>query len=372
MNMLNQSMIEFFRKPIRFAPLLIVLVGMNYVVDPAHVFHVGAYESAAARLLLAGSNIDNYDSGGDRLVEQAYLEGSHAPHEIVVMGSSRMMQLSGREFQGRSFFNHSVFGATLQDFVALYSLMKRQGSGPAYLIVGLDPWSFSANVNQERWLPLWDAYATGARQIGLRGSQLRRPWPVAQWSELVSLRYFQESLFLRLRTPLGRPAVVPQATVERDGDTMIRRSDGSVSYPAASRARAPDAVRASAVLTARTSPYMAATFDAPSDSMRQLFAGFLDLLQRDGVSVILWRSPVHPVVYGAYVATDARRRRMDELNEYCARVATAHHIGLVGSFDPEDQRLGDADFLDGLHPRESVMADIARRSAPMAPFGNGR
>lgn len=352
----------FLLKVLFFAPLLLVMVGFNYAVDPADVFRPGEYEPAAARLLLQGSNVDGYMARDDRLVEKFYIDGMAQSHQIGVMGSSRMMQFNADQFPGRRFFNYSVFGSTIQDFVATYTMLRRRGLAPSSLILGIDPWTFSARANDGRWHSVWLEYAEGARLLGLSGRELRRPFPVAQISELFSLRYFQESFFTWASSPTGRRRVVPVATSERDGPRTIKRVDGSLSYDAEFRLRAPEAVRAGAVALVKTSPYMEESFARPDDTMKVIFERLLSLLERDGVIVALWRTPLHPVVYGALEANETKRRGMAELNDYCSRVAAARRMSFVGSFDPGDYSLGDADFYDGLHPKEHVVAGMVKRS----------
>lgn len=351
---------RFAIKVLALVPLLVLLIGVNYRIDPSHVFHAGAYESAVARVLLAGSNVGDYDAGGDRLVERSYIAGMVRPHQIAVMGSSRMMQLTSIEFPGQRLFNHSVFGATVQDEVALYAMLRRRSMAPSVLILGIDPWSFSADVNEGRWHPVWADYVDGARLIGLGGRHLRRPWPSAQLAELVSLRYFQASVAEWWRSPSGHAARIPVPTDAWEGETLIRRADGSLAYGAASRSYPPDVVRAGAIVTARTSPYMDGAYQPLDHELQDVFERFLSLLQRDGVRVILWRSPVHPALYDAFTATEARRGRVAALGEYLTRMATARGMSVAGSFNPSDYALGDADFLDGLHPKERVFAQIIR------------
>lgn len=105
---------RLLRKLAFFLPLFLVMVGANYRLDPAHLFHGHEY-AAIARMLLEGQNVANLLDFDERLLQRHYLEGMTEPLEVVVLGSSRTQQIRADFFPGRRFLNSSVNHGSLRD-----------------------------------------------------------------------------------------------------------------------------------------------------------------------------------------------------------------------------------------------------------------
>jgi hypothetical protein len=124
----------------------------------------------------------------------------------------------------------------------------------------------------------------------------------------------------------------------------------------------PAVVRAGAEREVKTSSYIAEASEPLDEDIRTLFEGLLALLARDGVTVTVWRTPVHPLVYAAFVAHTPRGRAVAAFDDYCRGLAVRYGVNLIGSFNPGEYALGEADFYDALHPSEQAITEIVKIS----------
>src|SRR5579883_2164245 len=76
----------------------------------------------------------------DRTARRSILSGRPRPN-LLILGSSRAMLTRPSMAAGdASGFNAAISGAGLEDYAAVWQLLKRQGKTPARLIWFLDDW----------------------------------------------------------------------------------------------------------------------------------------------------------------------------------------------------------------------------------------
>jgi len=132
--------------------VLIPISLFNYTADPANIFHENYVESITNIILdrkNAALTTANFD---ERLLQEKIITSKKNNYEIVCLGSSRSLQIDSSLFQDKSFFNHSVSGSSIEDFVAIYEILIENNKLPKSIILGIDPWIFNKNNGQERWL----------------------------------------------------------------------------------------------------------------------------------------------------------------------------------------------------------------------------
>ncbi|MEJ0081062.1 MAG: hypothetical protein WDM78_08985 [Puia sp.] len=72
----------------------------NYLVDPANIFTSKQYVAGIASILSLGHNVDNISNYNERLLqEQRVLKLTKTP-DIMVLGSSRVMEIGSDFFPG--------------------------------------------------------------------------------------------------------------------------------------------------------------------------------------------------------------------------------------------------------------------------------
>ncbi|MCZ7662223.1 MAG: hypothetical protein M5U22_04440 [Thermoleophilia bacterium] len=177
-------------------------------VDPANLFRGTGYERGIAELLAQGRNVAAIANHDDRLVQRYYAAKVERAPDVLVLGSSRAMQIRRDDAAaaglGPTFFNASVSEGTLEDFEAILELYLKRGFIPHTVVLGVDIWDLQATDWLAGWKSLrWerdslleemgrdpgaDPWTAGASCCGMdrlsRPHTCRRPslvWPARWW-----------------------------------------------------------------------------------------------------------------------------------------------------------------------------------------------
>ena len=127
-------------------PIPIIISIINYTVDPANIFK--PVEENLAEILTQGKNIANFPNCDERLLQKFYIEKLKKPKEIIVVGSSRSMQIGKDIFQGHTFFNNSTSAAAIEDYISIYGIYKQKNLKPNVIIMGIDPFNRGARFDR--------------------------------------------------------------------------------------------------------------------------------------------------------------------------------------------------------------------------------
>lgn len=351
-------------KSLLFLPILLLVVCTNYVVDPANVFH-SRIEHDLARLILDGHSVANVGNCDERLLQKYIIEGTNVPRDVIVLGSSRVMQLRSESFPGQTFFNHAVSGATLEDLVAMVAMYEEKGGLPQSIVLGVDPWIFNAHHQQFRWESLATEYrGYRERLIGEPGQRVQKALLHEKWRTMISPSYFQESLRHALvRTFRPGVAHTYYVTTESEPDAGMIRADGWRCATGEKRNRSESAVDLQAGrFLARDPIYSMGDFYEIDEGYLALFRLFLDDLQAQDIRVILFLAPYHPDVH-VFMASHDDYAILSDVEDLIRAVAMERDVPLLGSYDPARYGLSSRDFFDGMHPRPDT---VARLFAPVA------
>jgi hypothetical protein len=76
-------------------------------------------------------------------------------------------------------------------------------------------------------------------------------------------------------------------------------------------------------------------------------------------------------VYAALVAQKPRGHAVAAFDDYCRGLVIRYRVNLVGSFNPGEYELGEADFYDALHPSERAITEIVKTSKFLETLKSG-
>jgi len=138
--------------------------------------------------------------------------------DTLALGSSRVFNLDASMLPANAkFYNASVAGATIWDFVVMWEKFKQQGNIPKHLIIYVDTWGFNKNTWQKyRWisnLPLVIDFLKDGGDKYDKSSNVK----IAALSEWLSGSFYEFS-------DLFSPAVLKFSFQELN----IRRKNGTV------------------------------------------------------------------------------------------------------------------------------------------------
>jgi hypothetical protein len=343
-------------------PILLFIVGVNYFIDNGRIFKSQGYVRDIVELLLSGKNVVNVSNHDDRLFQKYYVQGLRSKKDVIVLGSSCSQLISGGIFEGRSFFNASVVGARLEDLEVIYALYRQKDLLPRTLILGIDPWIFNKNALGDGWVTLIKEYLYLHDILGLPVSLSRVISAfIARYGELASFSYFQESLSTWRRDVLhGVKDVKLYSSDEALSDLSVKRLDGVLLPPKEFREKSKERLERSVACFINTDPlYQLGQYFRIDPILEDEFREFLDLIRRDGVEVLLFLPPTHPLVYQKILVTP-QYRVVKEVEPLIRKIAVERGIKVIGSYDPAGCGIRADDFYDGMHLHLDVVDRILK------------
>lgn len=338
-----------------FLPIALFIAALNYFVDPSHLFIRGAYERGIAQLLLDGKNVANAGNHDARLVQKYYIEGLRERKDVIVLGSSRSMFIRSYLFPGKTFFNSSVSAATIEDFVAIYGAYRRTGKIPHTIIMTLDPWLLDGGYmysKYKNWLPLRDDYTAVCREIGVP-VDLPGKSDLEQFRDrletLISLPYFLESF----KHWISGKKYSYYPTENLAIDDFVQLKDGSSILDKQGRSKTTAQVRsiATSMLVRQTKKFQC------TSEKSALFNGLVKLMRQDGVNIVFFLPPYHPLSYRILATSSC----LSDVRDYYQSIAAKNGITVIGNYNPEICQCTEEDFDDSSHARESGIAKIFKR-----------
>lgn len=332
-----------------------LFAGINFAVDPAHVYGDHEYERDVARALSQGKMVANLRNYDERLVQRYYVEGLRTAPEVAVLGSSRTMPLRSGDIGSQRAFNHSVSGASLPDFLAIWQLYRAQGWRPQRLVVGVDPWIFNRHNKQVRWRSLGPEFAAISRHLRLDPRLQGNASTGERLRTLFSLPYLADSLRGLL---LGDADAATKFFVTDDSEHPdgVKLPDGATVSPARRRGLSVAAVAADAAGFTKRGAYSLEGFDRMDPSLQDAFERFLDLLRDEGVEVTLALAPYHPQTYPALLADGYSV--VATVERYLRECGARRRIAVWGSYSPTAAGCNDTHFTDGMHPTRECLTSI--------------
>jgi len=329
--------------------LLSLVALFNFLVDESELFRLHKGLKYAVANLLDGKMIAGPVGIRDmREFQRMIVEQYPKRRDMIAIGSSRCMPLRGR-FINRDidFFNHSVPGAGLEDFMSIVGLYRIKGDLPRAVVLGIDPWIFNKNNPlQDWWKSLSRYYEEMVGEINGKEIKVNATQPT-KYMQLINLDYTRAN-YMSLRK--GRKFYVTDTV---DIDDFVIEPDGSIHFPYELRFKADE----------RTNPY-------PPDSMPirylnhfeflsgfELFEDFLHYLQKKKVDVILLLLPFHPVAYKLF-NDNPKCQIVISLEKYLKDFGLLNNIKVIGSYDPGRYQLGGKDFFDDEHGHDIVAKKV--------------
>ena len=354
------------KKMLFLMPIPLSMLAVSLAGDPAHLFSQGRYEKGIASILLQHKNAEGIANCDERLVQRYYAQGTACSSDVLVLGSSRSLLIGSRLFPGKTLYNGSVSGASLEDLLAVYQLHRSRGQVPSTVILNLDPWLLNRNNGQVRWKSLEPEYRALAGRLASGEQAAGDGWlPSGNWQrylEALSPDYSRQSV----KSLMGKGGKEVVATTRSEGDSDIKLWDGSLSYKRSYRARSRAVVESEALTYAAADPiYSLGGFAALDPTLVKVLESFVQLLQKDGAQVRFCLLPYHPQVYHRIVSS-RKYRMLPAAEAYYRRLARAKGIAVSGSYDPGSLGLDGGDFHDGMHPTSEATAKILLRGAPLA------
>jgi hypothetical protein len=327
------------------APIVLLVVMVNYFVDPANIFSGTTYVSGISDILVKGHNVDNVSNYDERAMQEQMIRKLPYRPDVVVLGSSRVMELGSDFFPGKKVLNCGVSHANIHDIIALTGLLDSLHKLPGEMLINVDPHLICQGGTAE-WQTLQYYHTYMMNKWHLGEDVGRRSLLLEKLGALISFDYFEKSLTFLIQhksknfrdVGTERPAIYG------------RFSDGTVCY-SASYAN-PDTIKVAGDARAVGGREIVAL----DPGKCQLLSKLVDYLMSQRVKVVLVMLPYH---HEYYQAMNQRFGNVfssyDTLYRQFARAKT---IPIRGGFDATGLGIPLDEFYDSWHCSKEAIKKV--------------
>lgn len=338
-------------------------------------WHREARLRAAAAALRPGRVMPFEGVVDERRFQEARLRVIARPR-LVAFGSSRVRDVSSLIVGAPpgEFYNLGMSAAIVEDYIALWSMLKREGKIPATAIFSIDAWVFSRSQEQVAWVALAPEVT---RFLDAAGAGHGRSWQAAQevvyrWlqaKELLSYSVLGQSIRDLERALAGRKrqgddllAALAGALVSEDqmaGRQGIR-ADGSVIRATPAREPTPARLRDEAAGYVAAGAYALKGFRWDAERATRL-----EILWRDmrahGVRLLAYAPPYQPAAWELLAQHPDYTAALDTSAAFVRGLAERTGARFLDFSDPASVPCGEAEFYDAHHPRPACLGRIWAR-----------
>lgn len=334
-------------------PLLCIPIA-NYVIDPSHIYD--DYGQQVVSTLQGHRYVINVDPDKDeRLLMKAMIDSCKKDIDVLILGSSRVMQISEDMFDNKRVLNLGVSGATYEDITGLLYLYLQGHKTPKAIIIGIDPQHFNANIGDTRWKSIDREYARYSEDV--LGEKVSCGINLEKWENLFSVTYFQEAIkyYKRPKRYLQAIDYDIQGTDIEYGIAI--RYDGSSVYGREYETRSLTKTNHEA----QTEIYSQwENYKELSTRELNRWQNLIQYARQQCVELYFFEAAFHPIVYHR-LTMDAQFEGMKKGMEYVEKMAEENGITQIGSYNPDDCHLCDSDFYDGMHMRRRAIERELKR-----------
>jgi hypothetical protein len=341
--MRNPDAMRMFFRLTLFLPLAGTLLLLDWIGarPPVRRLVIGPLETAADALI-SGQTIwcraDMHD------LKPLWIERLHKPQEVLVLGSSRVMQISPEWFRPRRVLNAAMPAGDFEDSVAAMQLCLETGKTPELVLLELNP-----TLTFEKKARIAPALAPYFRRALMHYGI----FPPTFFTGLLTLDAFRWDPRVWLEHPVWR------VSQELPSGAYRMRPDGTSDLGFLESGQTPDDVERGVIeemhhldrqfLHWRTTS-QPAWFDL------KILRAFLDDLRVRHIRLVVLMVPVHPAAYDYY------RRQGGYDESWIRREMASRGITVIGSYSPVSSKATKADFFDDVHVRAALLRRLLTES----------
>lgn len=347
------------------AIMYLTIVGVNYYIDPANLFHESVIGEMVEKLS-ANNIIENPgDIDEGQFIERYILSLDKAPN-LLILGSSRIMYLPWEEVNDDPFIG-GLSGSYLGDYYGVIGVFESSVGLPENIVIGVDPWAFYTDALSGRHTSIAE-YAKYEKELVDTGSSNIEPNvnsnAARKYRELFTFSYFQssaKSLYTRVRTN-GFEALVDTGdkTVTIAADDSI--GDVSKIVPDARRVMAKEGFftvtenddSVNTMIAQQAIYQLGSGFSELNTSNIQEFENLITYLQGKGVNVEFYLPSWYPSLYDHF-CENPNYSGIIKLEEYLRDFSEERGIIVHGSYNPYICDIHKEDYADWLHLKAEKM-----------------
>jgi len=336
-----------------FFILVVLIATLNYKIDSLGLYGNSSFLEKAAIALAEKKTVTGMKNLDYRQLQPLIIKNIKQKSDFIVLGSSRSLEIK-KEFllyEDISFLNHSMPGASLEDYIAVIGIYEKlHGYIPKTIILGTDPWIFNKNNKQTRYKTLSNYYNHIIKRLPeQQNSLISEEIPINKYKQLINYDYTRANFnFLRHYIKNDMQAF----TIK---ENKAKKSFTRKIYTRENKSCNIEKINLKAKRYTQGDVYSLEMFNTLNNT--KLFEKFVNYLQKNGSRVILFLSPYHPITYDI-LTKNPKYEMIKKSEKYLHRFAKESSIELYGSFDPHQYNFIDSDFVDGMHSKNFVSQTI--------------
>lgn len=361
-------------------PLLFMVAAVNWYVDSYAYLRI-TYDRIGEQMAVNSMNVLGLEESdfNDRNLLLACMRQQTEPKEVIVAGSSRVMNFDHTMFGTDSFYNTGLSESTIYDLLAVTAILEQTGQTPDRMIIGVDAFLFNASHNNDRWTDLEDYVVymenrlvdagymeddsmtadafmiTDAvdRTTAIGYTQFHQKNTRRDNSKWLSLDYFRYNVTL---LPEHKRFMV-NYTKDWEAEQYLKHYDGSIAYE--KNLREVDVSEVEELTRQSIEEhvvYRMTDFEEIDEQSMTLFSALIEYLRDSGVEVILYLPPYSPMMYN-YIESEEQYHITFQVEERIKELASDKQTALYGSYDPAGCGLEMTDLYDIYHVKTEKMQD---------------
>ncbi len=265
--------------------------------------------------------------------------------KILVIGSSRIMQISNEYFD-EQVFNLAVSGASIEDHIAITS-MALEKFDVDKILLGADPWLFNKHNNQKRWRVLSDEYQTSFENINFQ----EKKYKILKTEYSNSSFNFYEKILEDLYKTLNIRRL--DLEIKKDEINFITKThilrDGKRVYKKKIEQEK---------LNPHVIEYSMEKYEF-SEENYEIYKSFIEyLLSVYKKEVVLVLSPYQ---LSSYELTIHKKPFYLDLEKKFKKLSMETNIEIIGSYNPLSIPCSENDFYDQMHPKDPCMIKVTNQ-----------
>lgn len=348
---------KFILKAMLFLLPLMVIPIINFISDPAGLFHGTEHTQKMAEAILAGQKPYFASGNGDeRMVKHNIIIDMPDEVDCIAVGTSFVMCIRQNLTGASYFYNLGVSGADIYDILAQFATMQLHNKKINRVIFSIDLYSFdeAQYKNHTRNIPL-KSFALYMINL-LNGEKLNNPkinYRVkikTQTSNLFSVRYFMDSVkYLKSKEKVNTEFC---GIADENFSGAYYMPDASWVYSQEFQTKTTvDYVRK------HSEEYNIDYYFNPNEHIskfsKDIFEKLLNYLSAHEVEVELYMCPLAPSLWDRI---DLEKHFiLQELYDYVNFIADKYNLKITGNYNPHELGMTDADFYDARHVRAECL-----------------
>lgn len=313
---------------------LVPIIAVTYLGDASALFYKSKFYSDLEKEMRGQKLIEVLSNHDERIFKKKLLEANSGKNfSKVIFGSSRVMLITSYNS-----LNLGVSGASLEDILGLYQILKTQNITMDSVLIGVDPWLFYSS--DSRWQSISSFYYEYTQETNHELSNNKI-------TQLLDPRYFNESLKQLATQGISSPYTFHDSLPKNHFGTLIF-PDGHIRYGDTYREADLQTVNTKVEAYLKPSGHYKMKSGLQLEKLRiSMFQRFISHLKSQGIVVNVIFPSYHPKVYNElsklYESIDQTEiivRSMDDISD------------LYGSYNPDINKISEDKFYDGMHLKE--------------------